>query len=126
VTNTHIAAIIGVLSYLREEEEKIKLAAEKHKIPYRLINRWSLYGRQSIMQLRSKVQRRILEPHVSLPYINVSVPDRGILLHRAKNLVITPNRIRTQARQFGNPTTGQWQGIQSNISFHTSSGRSST
>jgi hypothetical protein len=126
VTNTHIAAIIGVLSYLREEEEKTKLAVEKHKIPYRLINRWSLYGRQSIMQLRSKVQRRILEPHVSLPYINVSVPDRGILLHRAKNLVITPNRIRTQARQFGNPITGQWQGIQSNISFHTSSGRSST
>lgn len=126
MTNTHIAAIIGVLSYLREEEEKTKLAVEKHKIPYRLINRWSLYGRQSIMQLRSKVQRRILEPHVSLPYINVSVPDRGILLHRAKNLVITPNRIRTQARQFGNPITGQWQGIQSNISFHTSSGRSST
>jgi len=126
VTNTHIAAIIGVLSYLKEEQENRRHAAANHKVHYRLINRWSLYGRQSIMQLRSKVQRRVFDLHVSLPYINVSVPDRGILLHRAKNLVITPNRIRTQARQFGNTNTGGRQGIQSNISFHNSSGRSST
>ena len=92
-----IAALVGVWYYLREEERKRLYEASQIK-PYSMINRWVIYGRQTIMQLRKSVQGRLLNNHMSLSFFAVTVPDKGITQYRVRNLVITRNRIKTQAR----------------------------
>ena len=92
-----IAALVGVWYYLREEERK-RLFETSNIKPYSMINRWAIYGRQTIMQLRKSVQGRLLNNHMPLSFLTVTVPVKGVTQYRVRNLVITRNRIKTQAR----------------------------
>ncbi len=92
-----MAALIGVWYFLREEE-RIRFYQASQIKPYSMINRWALYGRQTIMQLRKSVQGRLLNNHMPLSFFTQTVPDKRITQYRVRNLVITQNRIKTQAR----------------------------
>jgi hypothetical protein len=92
-----IAALVGVWYYLREEERKRIFEASNIK-PYSMMNRWAIYGRQTIMQLRKSVQGRLLNNHMPLSFLTVTVPVKGVAQYRVRNVVITRNRIKTQAR----------------------------
>ena len=92
-----MAALVGVWYYLKDEERKRLFEASQIK-PYSMINRWAIYGHQTIMQLRKSVQGRLLNNHMPLPFFTATVPYKGITQYRVRNLVITRNRIKTQAR----------------------------
>ena len=93
-----IAALAGVLHYLKAEEERNRAIWERTLRPYSMANRWSAHGRHTIMQLRYRTQRRILSRYITLPFVNDTVLCRGSFPHRVKNLVITQNRLISQAR----------------------------
>ena len=94
----HIAALAGVMHYLNDEDAKKMLLQERLVKPYSMVNRWSVYGRRTIMQLRCRTQRRISRNHMPLPFVKDSVLNKGPFPHRIKNLVITQNRLISQAR----------------------------
>jgi hypothetical protein len=94
----NIAALAGVMHYLKVEGERIRLLHERLLRPYCMVNRWSVYGRKTIMQIRYRTQRRISNHHMPLPFVKDSVLSRGRFPHRAKNLVITQDRLISQAR----------------------------
>jgi len=99
VNSKQIAAITGVLYYL--QEEKRKLLEQTRIIPYSMINRWSMYGRQTIMKLRTRAQLRTLGSHMCLPFLNHMMLNNGRVpapLHRIKNLAAAQNRLKTQAQ----------------------------
>lgn len=52
------AAISGVLHYINTEKER---KYEASKINMGMISPWQLNGRQTIMQMRSLMQRRVLK-----------------------------------------------------------------
>jgi len=93
-----IAALAGVMHYLKAEEARNRLLQERLVRPYSMVNRWSVYGRRAIMQLRYRTQRRITNHHMPLPFVKNSVLNRGRFPHRIKNLVITQDRLISQAR----------------------------
>ena len=93
-----IAALAGVMHYVKAEEERARLLQERMVGPYSMVNRWSVYGRRAIMQLRYRTQRRISNHHMPLPFVKNSVLSKGRFPHRIKNLVITQNRLISQAR----------------------------
>jgi hypothetical protein len=92
-----IAAVTGVLYYLQREA---KVRAKEHALPslYTLSGRWATYGRKTIMHLRSRVQRRVMNTNMPLPFVNVSVSGRGFALQRLKNMAITQNRFKPQKK----------------------------
>ena len=94
----HIAALAGVMHYVKAEEERARLLQERMVGPYSMVNRWSVYGRRAIMQLRYRTQRRISNHHMPLPFVKNSVLSKGRFPHRIKNLVITQDRLVSQAR----------------------------
>ena len=96
--NNHIAALAGVLYYLQTERDKQRYLEERFVKPYCMVNRWSMYGRRTIMQLRHRAQRRILDNHLSLPFVKEGVSYRGRGPHRAKNLVVSHDRLLNQGR----------------------------
>ena len=93
-----IAALAGVVHYLKAEETRNRLLQERLIRPYSMVNRWSVYGRRAIMQLRYRTQRRISNQHMPLPFVKNSVLNMGRFPHRIKNLVITQDRLIPQAR----------------------------
>ena len=93
-----VAALAGVVHYLKAESERKRLLQERRIRPYSMVNRWSVYGRRTIMQLRYRTQRRMLSNHMPLPFVNHSVLCKGSSPHRIKNLVITQDRLISQAR----------------------------
>ena len=93
-----IAALAGVMHFLKAEEARKQLLQERLVRPYSMVNRWSVYGRRAIMQLRYRTQRRITNHHMPLPFVKNSVLNRGRFPHRIKNLVITQDRLISQAR----------------------------
>ena len=93
-----IAALAAVLHYLKTEDAKNRLLQERQVKPYSMVNRWSVYGRRTIMQLRCRTQRRISNNHMPLPFVKDPVLHGGSFPHRIKNLVITQNRLISQAR----------------------------
>ena len=94
----HIAALFGVTHFIKAEEERARLLRERMLRPYSMVNRWSVYGRHAIMQLRYRTQRRISNHHMPLPFVKNSVLSKGRFPHRIKNLVITQDRLISQAR----------------------------
>jgi len=99
VNRKQIAAITGVLYYL--QDEKRRLLNQVSIMPYSMINRWSMYGRQTIMKLRTRAQLRILGAGMHLPFLNQTTWNNGKLdlpLHRIKNLADSQNRLKTQAQ----------------------------
>jgi len=71
VENKKIAALAGVLHYLREKQEEQERTAltgepQNRKSPglqesrALKVSAWSLYGRQTTMQMRALIQRRVL------------------------------------------------------------------
>lgn len=54
-----VAAISGVMAYLRGEGEK--KPEKRLPPPMTTLSPWALYGRQSIMYMRTLVQRRVLK-----------------------------------------------------------------
>ena len=98
MNNKHIAALAGVMHYVKAEEERNRLLQERLVGPYIMANRWSMYGRRAIMQLRYRTQRRISNHHMPLPFVKNSVLSRGRFPNRIKNLVITQDRLISQAR----------------------------
>jgi hypothetical protein len=93
-----IAALAAVFHYLKNEDARNRLLQEREVRPYSMVNRWSVYGRRTIMQLRNRTQRRISSNHMPLPFIKDSVLNKGPFPHRIKNLVITQNRLISQTR----------------------------
>jgi hypothetical protein len=93
-----VAALAGVMHYLKTEDAKNRLLQECRVRSYSMVNRWSVYGRRTIMQLRYRTQRRISSNHMPLPFVKDSVLNKGPFPHRIKNLVITQNRLISQAR----------------------------
>ncbi len=91
-----MAALAGVIHYLKAEKKR--LLDKRNLKPYCLANRWSMYGRRTIMQLRSRVQRGIPSKHMPLPFVSAPVSSKGTFPHRVKNLVISRNRLVSQAR----------------------------
>ena len=55
--NKIAAAVAGVLNYLQIEKEQ----KQQDGIPVSSPSPWALFGRQSIMQMRNLVQRRVLK-----------------------------------------------------------------
>ena len=94
----NIAALAGVMHYLNAEDATKLLLQERLVKPYSMVNRWSVYGRVAIMQLRYRTQRRLPNHHMPLPFVKNSVLNRGRFPHRIKNLVITHDRLISQAR----------------------------
>jgi len=92
-----IAALTAVLLYLRQETE-IRNEERSRTSPYTLSGRWTIYGRQTIMHMRSRVQRRIVSSHIPLPFISKSVTRRGILLYRVKNLIFNSSRLKSERK----------------------------
>lgn len=83
-----IAALAGVLYYLKDKEKK-RLNSVSLREPHSMGNRWALYGRQRIMQMRSLVQKRKSIKHIPLPlFINVYATKKRLSLHRVQNRVI--------------------------------------
>ena len=93
-----VAALAAVVHYLKAEDAKNRLLQERQVRPYSMVNRWSVYGRRTIMQLRYRTQRRISSNHMLVPFVKDSVLNKGPFPHRIKNLVITQNRLISQAR----------------------------
>ena len=63
--NKKIAALAGVLHYLREKQEEQERTAltgepQNRQSPALKVSAWSLYGRQTTMQMRALIQRRVL------------------------------------------------------------------
>ncbi len=99
VNRKQIAAITGVMYYLQEERRK--LLDQMGIIPYSMINRWSMHGRQTIMKLRTRAQLRTLGSHMCLPFLNHMMLNNGRVpapLHRIKNLAVAQNMLKTQAQ----------------------------
>jgi hypothetical protein len=100
VDNRRIAALTAVLYYLQEERRRQALEAQLVK-PYSLINRWSMYGRQTIMQLRSRVQGRVRDARLPLPFVAGTL-SRGVQSSvRLRNLVLSRNRLLSLGRRCG-------------------------
>jgi hypothetical protein len=93
-----IAALAGVLYYLQAERDKQRYLEERFVKPYSMVNRWSMYGRRTIMQLRNRAQRRILDNHLALPFVKEGVSYRCHCPLRVKNLVVSHDRLLTQGR----------------------------
>jgi hypothetical protein len=86
-----IAALSAVMMLLKQEASK---RARELSYPslFTLSSRWSVYGRQMVMHMRGRVQRRIQNTHLPVPFVGKSVPMRGVLLHRVKTHLISSHR----------------------------------
>ena len=93
-----IAALTGVLYFRQAERDKQHFLEERLVKPYSMVNRWSMYGRRTIMQLRNRVQRRALNNHVALPFVKEGVSSRGYCPFRVRNLVVSQDRLMAQGR----------------------------
>ena len=93
-----IAALAGVLNYLQAERDKQRYLEERLVRPYSMLNRWSMYGRRTIMQLRNRAQRRILDNHLALSFAKEGAWYRGHCPLRARNLVAPHDRLLNQGR----------------------------
>jgi len=98
VEGKRIAALAGVLYYLQAERDKQHFLEERLVKPYSMVNRWSMYGRRTIMQLRNRAQRRALNNHVALPFVKEKVSSRGYCPFRVRNLVVSQDRLMAQGR----------------------------
>jgi len=96
--NKQVAALAGVLYYLQMEREKQLFLNERLVRPYSMVNRWSMYGRRTIMNLRNRAQRRALNNHSPLPFIKDTVSCKVHCPLRVRNLVFSQERLLTQGR----------------------------
>jgi hypothetical protein len=60
-----VAAISGVISYIRQEEDAARIQSatslQKAALPLASLNPWSISGRQDIMQMRQMTQMRAFQ-----------------------------------------------------------------
>ena len=94
-----IAAITGVIYYLREEELK-KEQEVTQSIPGRGAGHWALGGRQTIMSSRDLVQRRIFARKGRSTVGKACVSGRISRLVKIRNLTgdIISNIIRNKSK----------------------------
>ncbi len=90
-----IAALTGVIYYLRDEELR-KDQENVRKTPGGGASPWVLCGRQTIMSSRDLVQRRIFSRGGNRPVVNASVSGR--ISRISKIRVLTGNVIRNMIR----------------------------
>jgi hypothetical protein len=94
-----IAAITGVIYYLRDEELK-KEQETTQTIPGRGAGHWALGGRQIIMSSRDLVQRRVFTRKGIQPVNKACVSGRLSRLSKIRNLTgdIISNIIRNKSK----------------------------
>jgi hypothetical protein len=94
-----IAAMIGVIYYLRDEGLR-KEREETRSIPGRGAVHWALSSRQTIMSGRHLVQRRIFTKKGRLPVERVWFSGRVGRLTKVRNLTggIMSNIIRSRSK----------------------------
>ena len=80
-----IAAITGVIYYLRDEQLK-KQREETQSAPGRGAGHWALCGRQTIMSSRDLVQRRVFARRGSLPVNKARITGRISRLPKIRKL----------------------------------------
>jgi hypothetical protein len=90
-----IAALTGVIYYLREEELS-KERENTHKMKGVNTDTRALYGRQMIMSGRDLVQRRIFARSIGRTVVNASVSGRMSRSARIRNF--TGNFIKNMIR----------------------------
>jgi len=90
-----IAALTGVIYYLRDEE-LIKEQKNEGKTAAGATDSWALCGRHAIISGRDLVQRRIFTRSSSRPVVNMSVSGRISRISRIR--VLTGNLIRNMIR----------------------------
>ena len=90
-----IAALTGVIYYLRDEESR-KEQENTRKIPGGNTGPWVLCGRQMIMSGRALIQRRDFARSGSRAVVNASVSGR--IGRISKIRVLTGNLIRNMIR----------------------------
>jgi hypothetical protein len=92
-----IAALSAVMMFLKQGASK-RAREVSYPSLFTLSSRWSAFGRQMIMHMRGSVQRRIQNMHLPVPFVGISVPMKGVLLHRAKNHLISSHRVSSRAQ----------------------------
>jgi hypothetical protein len=100
VDNKQVAALVAVLHYLQEETSRRQALEVTHLKPYS-INHWSLYGRKTIMQLRSWVQGRREVCHAPLSFEENIALSRVQGPLRIRKLMLSRNRPRSPERIHG-------------------------